>query len=184
LFDYVLFHLNQYICSPLYPQHELLQYCKGEGITLQAYASLGGQDLGKKGWVELFGWTNPTSSTIASSDGKAIKAKKEFINLLSVQPVLNLAQLCNKSPAQILLRWAIDQGVPIIPKTTSINRMQENANIFDFQLSEGQIQQLTIDIQQQLLNQEVNDNNDTNFASVIPTRLCWRNDPLRLLDFP
>jgi len=40
-------------CHPLYPQDELLKYCEKEGIVLQAYAALGGQDASKVQWNEL-----------------------------------------------------------------------------------------------------------------------------------
>ena len=39
--------VNQVECHPLYQQELLRQYCAKEGIVLQAYASLGGQDASK-----------------------------------------------------------------------------------------------------------------------------------------
>lgn len=51
-------------------------------------------------------------------------------------PVLTqLASKYGKSPAQIVLRWDIQNGVVIIPKSVTENRIRENANIFDFELS-------------------------------------------------
>jgi 2,5-diketo-D-gluconate reductase A len=41
----------------------------------------------------------------------------------------------NKSAAQVILRWHMQRGVIIIPKSTHIERMQENLNVFDFTLS-------------------------------------------------
>ncbi len=41
-----------------------------------------------------------------------------------------------KSVAQVALRWLIQRGVIIIPKSTHIERMQQNINIFDFSLSD------------------------------------------------
>lgn len=40
-----------------------------------------------------------------------------------------------KSPAQVVLRWDLQNGVVTIPKTTTVTRLAENADIFDFQLS-------------------------------------------------
>ena len=40
---------------PCHFQRELLSFCKEEGIVLQAYASLGGQDAGKRKWETLGG---------------------------------------------------------------------------------------------------------------------------------
>lgn len=52
-------------------------------------------------------------------------------------PVLQeIAQKHGKSPAQIVLRWDIQNGVITIPKTTTSSRLVENSQIFDFELSE------------------------------------------------
>ena len=51
-------------------------------------------------------------------------------------PILKeLAQKYNKTAAQILLRWSIQHGFLPLPKTSTIERMKENADIFDFELS-------------------------------------------------
>lgn len=41
-----------------------------------------------------------------------------------------------KSAAQVILRWHLQRGVVVIPKSTHIERMQENLNVFDFTLPE------------------------------------------------
>ena len=52
-------------------------------------------------------------------------------------PVLNeIGAKYNKSAAQVILRWHLQRGVIIIPKSTHIERMQENLNVFDFTLSQ------------------------------------------------
>lgn len=53
-----------------------------------------------------------------------------------------------KSIAQVILRWLVQRGVVTIPKTVSRERMAENFNIFDFQLSEAEMAQIqTLDTQ-------------------------------------
>lgn len=52
------------------------------------------------------------------------------------QVIKQLADKYNKSYAQIMLRWALQQDVVIIPKSTSPDRISENINIFDFRLSD------------------------------------------------
>ena len=54
--------------------------------------------------------------------------------------VLKLADKYKKSPAQILIRWALDKGFITIPKSQHDNRITENANVFDFQLTSEEIE--------------------------------------------
>ena len=46
-----------------------------------------------------------------------------------------LAEKYQKTPAQIALRWALQHDVVTIPKSTRANRIAENAQVFDFELS-------------------------------------------------
>lgn len=58
--------------------------------------------------------------------------------------LLELSKHYGKTPAQILIRWSIQNGFITIPKTTSgIERLKENMNVFDFQLSDEDMQGLT-----------------------------------------
>lgn len=51
------------------------------------------------------------------------------------EPVLkDIAQKYGKTPAQVILRWNIEQGIVVIPKTVHEKRMMENFNVFDFAL--------------------------------------------------
>lgn len=47
-----------------------------------------------------------------------------------------------KSPAQILLRWNIQQGIVPIPKTKNLSRLQENISVFDFQIEPEDMEKL------------------------------------------
>ncbi|CAF0932743.1 unnamed protein product [Rotaria sordida] len=58
--------------------------------------------------------------------------------------LIKLSQKYNKTSAQILIRWSIQNGFITIPKTTSgIERLQENMNVFDFILSDEDMKDLT-----------------------------------------
>lgn len=46
-----------------------------------------------------------------------------------------LANHYGKTPAQIILRWALQLGVSTIPKSSNLNRLKENFDVFDFQIS-------------------------------------------------
>lgn len=45
--------------------------------------------------------------------------------------------------AQVALRFLIQQGIIVIPKSSKIERLQENFSVFDFKLSTGDIKTLT-----------------------------------------
>lgn len=53
--------------------------------------------------------------------------------------LVNIAKKYNKSVAQLLLRWSIQHGFVPLPKASSIERMKENAAIFDFEISDEDI---------------------------------------------
>ncbi len=55
--------------------------------------------------------------------------------LLENPKLLEIAEKYNKTVAQVILRWELQRGIVIIPKSTHIERMEENFNIFDFELS-------------------------------------------------
>ena len=100
--------LHQFELHPFLPQEELVQYCRAERIHIQAFASLGGGD----------------------NAGKS--------PLLTHCAVQTLAASLNKTPAQVLLRWAVQKGYQVIPKTSTEERMHENRRL-DFELDDGQI---------------------------------------------
>jgi diketogulonate reductase-like aldo/keto reductase len=53
--------------------------------------------------------------------------------------VREIAQAVGRTPAQVLLRWCVERNIPVIPKSTHRERIEENAQIFDFGLSEDQV---------------------------------------------
>jgi diketogulonate reductase-like aldo/keto reductase len=61
---------------------------------------------------------------------------------LSNPTVIRVAQRVGRTPAQVLLRWCVQHQVPVIPKSTHRDRIEENAQIFDFALSDGDMVEL------------------------------------------
>jgi diketogulonate reductase-like aldo/keto reductase len=57
--------------------------------------------------------------------------------IITEQAVQNLAGEYHKTPAQIVLRWDLQHEVVTIPKSTHSNRIAENAQLFDFELSQA-----------------------------------------------
>lgn len=85
---------------PLLTQKKLLKYCKSKQIHVTAYSSFGATS-----YVEL-GATKPEES------------------LTNYEVVKGLAEKYKKSPAQILLKWAVQQRIAIIPKTVNEGRLK------------------------------------------------------------
>lgn len=56
-------------------------------------------------------------------------------NLFTNETLLSIGQKCNKSVAQVVLRWLIQRNVVVIPKSVRKERIVENFNIFDFELN-------------------------------------------------
>jgi D-xylose reductase len=60
------------------------------------------------------------------------------------QPVVqDTARRHGKSPAQVLLRWGVQRGTAVIPKTTRSERLRENFDIFNFELSVDEMSAIT-----------------------------------------
>ncbi|PVH77482.1 aldo/keto reductase-like protein [Cadophora sp. DSE1049] len=95
---------NQVEAHPWFPQTKMLDYCNKNGIVLVAYSPLGSQ-------------TGPGALHV-------VKAK-----LLEDETIVAIARRLNLQPAQVVLAWGIQRGTVVIPKSSSINRIQENFQV-------------------------------------------------------
>lgn len=64
-------------------------------------------------------------------------------NLLQDPVIGQLAEKYHRSPAQIVIRWDIQRGVIVIPKSTHKERIEENLRVFDFQLEPEDMERIT-----------------------------------------
>lgn len=99
---------------PRLVQTDLLELCQREGIALQAYASLGSGD----------------------NNCKAPELREDFF---AMAPVQAAAKAHSVTPAQVLLRWALEKGCHVVPKSSREERMAENAGVFGFRLKPNEV---------------------------------------------
>ncbi|KJH41801.1 oxidoreductase, aldo/keto reductase family protein [Dictyocaulus viviparus] len=102
---------------PYFQQTKLRAFCKEKGIAVTAYSSLG----------------NP---------GSAFFRKPGDPNILTEPIVKKIAAQHGKTPAQVVLRWAVQQDIIVIPKSTSEARIKENAALFNFQLTDVEMKEI------------------------------------------
>ena len=65
-------------------------------------------------------------------------------DLLGCETIAGLAEKYARTPAQIVLRWHVQQGVVCIPRTKTPERVAENAAIFDFELDEDDMSAISV----------------------------------------
>ncbi|MBA4275815.1 aldo/keto reductase [Flavobacterium sp.] len=65
-------------------------------------------------------------------------------NIFQNEILLSIGDKYNKSVAQVVLRWLTQRGVVVIPKSVKKERMEENFNIFDFQLSDEDMKAIAV----------------------------------------
>lgn len=63
-------------------------------------------------------------------------------NLFTNETLLNIGKKYNKTSAQVALRYLLEQNIVVIPKTENKDRMVENINVFDFELSDDDMAEI------------------------------------------
>jgi len=114
---------NQVEVHAYFQQKELRAVCKELGVTICAYAPLG----------------SPGINTFLQSRGlDSVKVP----DILQNPIVSQIASYHNKTNAQVLLRFLIQLGVAVIPKSIKPQRIVENFQVFDFELSKSEMAKL------------------------------------------
>ncbi|KAI3839885.1 hypothetical protein MKX03_025150 [Papaver bracteatum] len=105
--------------SPVFQQKELRKYCKANNIVMIAYSVLGSNR------------TEWGSNAVMGSE-----------------VLKQIAMARGKSVAQVSMRWVYEQGAILVVKSFSEERMRENLNIFDWELTEEDLEKIGHEIPQ------------------------------------
>lgn len=107
--------VNQIEVHPYFQQRELQALHRQHGILTQAWAPIGGITFYRPGFSK---------------------------STLEEPTILEIAKAHGKSAAQVMLRWGVQQGRSVIPKSVKPARIAENFNVFDFELSADQMAEI------------------------------------------
>ena len=64
--------------------------------------------------------------------------------ILKVPAVMDIAEKYGKTPVHVVLRWDLQNGVVTIPKSVRADRIEDNAKIFDFELTDSEMQAIDV----------------------------------------
>ncbi|KAF8398865.1 hypothetical protein HHK36_014729 [Tetracentron sinense] len=107
--------VNQVEMNPLWQQKKLRQFCKEKGIHVTAYSPLGAKGV--------FWGTN---------------------KVMECEVLEEIARAKGKTVAQVCLRWVYEQGVSVLVKSFNKDRIKENLEIFDWTLSQEELQKIDL----------------------------------------
>ena len=121
--------VNQVEFHPYLYQRELLDFCVGRGIVIAAYS--------------------PLTQGERLSDRKLVAVAKKY-SKVSPSPARTKLPFMpgafrgdgTKSTAQILIRWALQHHLVVIPKSANPSRIRENAEVFDFAITDEDMRTL------------------------------------------
>ena len=121
--------VNQVEFHPYLYQRDLLEFCRKKNIVIEAYSPLThGKRLNDAKLVAI-AKKYPRAATPASGAGSRLMDKLS-------------GRAKAKSTAQILIRWALQHEMVVIPKSANPQRIVEDAEVFDFEISAADMEAL------------------------------------------
>jgi D-xylose reductase len=127
---------------PYLVQPELIKLAKQEGIAVTAYSSFGP----------------------ASFIGFGFEHAKALVPLMEDDTINTIAKKYKKEPSQVLLRWATQRGLAVIPKTSRQQVMAQNLHHTDFDMDQEDIDKINA------FDRGLRFNQPSNY---FPTELLW-----------
>lgn len=100
---------------PYLTQEKLLRFCRESDIAVTGFSPLGAQSY---------------FSLNMAQAGEAV---------IEQPAIREIAERHDRTPAQVVLRWGIQRGTSVVPKTSREARLKENIALFDFELSEDEM---------------------------------------------
>ena len=86
-------------------------------------------------------WPQPTARADDAERGIVTQAWSPFAKggLLQESVLADLAAKHGRTPGQVVLRWHVQLGVSAVPKSTNVDRMRANLDVFDFALDDDDL---------------------------------------------
>lgn len=109
--------VNQVELHPYFQQIAMREFCRGNSIAVESWSPIGGPGGGG-------GKSNTETPLLELSVLKEIGTKYK------------------KTAAQVVIRWHLQSGLIVIPKSVHAERIKENIDVFDFELSDEDMKQI------------------------------------------
>ena len=109
--------VNQVEFHPYWHEDDLVKFCQNRSIVFNGYSPMASND-----WAAAFHhWPQP---------------------LLSQSTLVAIGKKYDRSAADVALRWQVQQGIVVNPRTVDLEHMQDNLYVYDFELTDEEMEQI------------------------------------------
>lgn len=133
--------VNQIETHPYFQRDSLVKFCQKHGICVTAHTPLGGSTANAEWFGTVSCLDDPVIKVVAISNlpyRQSVLVPMRSANFGIVvcgNDLQSLADKYGKTPAQLVLRWGLQRDTVVIPKTSKVERLQENFDVFGFDIS-------------------------------------------------